>query len=575
MKINSNKKNKGFTLIELVIVLVILGMVIAIITGFPIQSAKFSGSHHEEYYFQSDMRDAMNRIDDRIKKADAVFAVQRKDFLGGGKAGAKKTPYEALDQDWSYIGVAEQGQNAGQVCLFEFNEKTSKWKETRLSTGNHKLIFSLVFDKKYKEGARQKMLEYELGGTPLDAEGNLDKKLKRYLRTSTEVLNAFTVVNRGNKKDPSVAIAFKSGDRKVNKKAYVTFVVDVSDSMRENIITSQKIDTSRYLHDKNSKMAIVHSNMKQMVETLQKSLNAEIAIVDFAQYATILTEGENNNFIKVEKNGDKILKKIDELTIERLEWKSWGIYNRPPSTNVGDGLRVAYHNIKKKIKSSPKGKSQRHYVVLLVDGNPTCRTVTRRGGGPDNYYYGDKIITGQNTNSSTPYIKGTGYERFDGFPYSAKKPGDSEFKQYWGFTALESAKYDFKPEDYNMSWGNWSISQTNGFNVFITPNVRICLTDKPKSYNAEYAAKVAKRFSKRGQEKLGDVKSFIITVGAYNNKYAQEIVKQISLGMGNAGGKSYKGTDEAQIKQAISEISSKVVSDSSFFDGPKSGGDGK
>ncbi len=69
-----DKKRKGFTLVELVLIVMLLSLALSAVFAFTTHSLKMGDMQKSEVNFQGDMRDTMLLIDERIKKSSAVFA---------------------------------------------------------------------------------------------------------------------------------------------------------------------------------------------------------------------------------------------------------------------------------------------------------------------------------------------------------------------------------------------------------------------------------------------------------------------------------------------------------------------
>lgn len=536
------KKSRGFTLVEVLIVSIILTIIFGAVFVFMTHSLNLNQKHTDEFYFQADMRDTMQIIDERVKKSSAVFAVPESQFIDS--SGNYK-----MDEEWSYIGVSKKGVNKGQVCVFEYKKDSagvSKWHETRLSSGRKNVEFDLEFTKKYEEGLGQKLLSYTLKGIPTDGTP------PRELSTQVEVLSAYTVVNRGTDSDRAVSIAFRSGEREFPYPSSITFVIDTSGSMIYDGNRMDTIDEDGKIV-KRTRFAVVNDAIKQMLSSIAASTKVDVGVVDFSNYGDALEyPGTNKKYINLNTNYDKVAEVIDIIRPGR---KVSGVRDkvavRGGWTNVGDGLRIAYHTLLERVKTISDSKKRFNYVVILMDGEPNMATFENALLKP------------------SPV----------GAPYEIKF---YEGNLYYGSKSVKESDW------YRPGFDPWARIRYNSNYRSLVPIEVVYLeewNDAPRKLDVEYKIKtgqdsltystvMAEQFKKAAQAKppiIPNLKTFIVTVG--NPESYKANVQAINKALGNTendGNNYFKGDDPKAIQDAVDAIAKDLVYNIWSFSGPRS-----
>ncbi len=514
---NSNMKNKGFTLVELMVTLAIAGILMLSMFWYMNFSVKLSSRQKTEIDLQYDTRDAMLRIEEEVKKSKAIFAVPAKEFQGG-------TP--GMDEKWDYIGVATKGKNKDKVCYFSYDNKNKKWKERLITDSGQKLKYKLEFKKDKDEGIDQKKITYTLTSTYDGDDFQTGKDNKRDLTTKTEVLNAFTVIDRGTKTEPAVAIAIKKGEIDFPTVGSVTFVVDLSASMKMGIQGQPKQPN---WFSGNSRSRNVTDAIKNMItEFKEQGLNTNISVVGFAAVAKKFKYADGSTFKMLnDSNYKEILDRMEHVHsyCEWWEGKAWGhqcnfamSYQEGGSgTNIGDGLRLAYNSIKANTYSDID------LVVLITDGLPGYSVVDNSNG----YYFGNEnIVDFYKINYNSPNIKKLHGNESKVISYKTNSGTDDEKKMY-----------------ENME-------------------------------NSKYAAAVGDNFYSTINKDLKDKKlSYLITVGdlenAIDGKFAKACFPVINKGLGNEPDDYFKATTVEELNTAMREITESFVSGYWSISGPK------
>ena len=81
---------KGFTLIELVVVITIIGLIGTSVTGLLVFGLDIFGLANRDYQMQTDVRMALEDTSKLVRFAKAMFAVPNVDYM---------------DDEWNYIGL--------------------------------------------------------------------------------------------------------------------------------------------------------------------------------------------------------------------------------------------------------------------------------------------------------------------------------------------------------------------------------------------------------------------------------------------------------------------------------------
>ncbi len=512
---NLNKKfktSKAFTLSELIIVIVLLGLVLIGAGMFLRTSSKISNKQTNEFYFQQDMRDAMLIIDEKVKKSSAVFTVPPRMFDNE----------DDRDTDWSYIGVPTNGINKGKVCILSYDETNSMWKENPLTSDSNDTSYNLKFEKPSASNLNSKILSYSLEGTPINEDGTLQTSLLRSLSTSTEVLSAAFVGDMSNASEEPVALAYRTGIKESPKKASLTIIVDASISMGYVMSADNEGSPSR--------MDTLKTALNNLIDGLAENNNEEIelniSIIDYAQFATIM--GENNSTLGYNNLQDdlpKIKKIITDLSRDRkvqyLYKKKVDIMgpnakerkDRIKSTNIADGLRLAYNTIINYSNLSGDHLKEQKYLILFMDGFPTEYVYNEK---TDDYYYGDGIF-----NNYVSKDISTSLDR----AYGAL---DNQF-------IIDTRRGYNKDGDYKL-WDYYSrdcaVAQVNHF-----------------------------------KSKLPNLKSYIVAIGVTEGRRVDSATE---LSMAMTGSNDYfEAENEADLNNAIEEIKKEISFDFWHLNGPK------
>ncbi len=368
-------KIKGFTLVEIIITIALMGLVLIGVVSFLRVSGEINDNQTAEFYFQADMRDAMLQIEDKIKKAGAIFTVPPRLF----------DDEDNRDKEWSYIGVPKSGVNKDKICLITYDEKNKKWLETPFTEESDDVSYGMKIEKPEKSSESRilsKIVNYSIQGAPSKA-GVIQTSLMRELSTSTEVLAAAFVGDKSNDDEEPSAIAFKKTSKQALARPTLNILVDASESMNYQ------------MHDDStghpSRMELTKDTITNLLDALRTNSSGKItmnvSIIDYAQFADIMGKDKSTNgYNDLQDEMSKISTVVSELAANRYveyfyapsvtEMGAGHIYRlqRTGEANIADALRLAYNNILAKnpvSSTSSKSKGENNYIILFMDGPPT------------------------------------------------------------------------------------------------------------------------------------------------------------------------------------------------------------
>ncbi len=408
------KKRVGYTLAEVIIVAVLLGLVISVSIGMLVTSLAGQKASYAEYDLQSNLRIAGMRLTNVINESTAVFTITEEDFVFD----AEKPSNSTLSAEWDYYGILVEKDENGKTLRDKngnlMGSKLVKYEWVPASGGsggNHRMVlladsgdnakFSLNFFKPYNEDtgeARgQKFIGFNVCLVNNDGKGEPLYAISSEL----EAKNANQVVFRNTDYQKAVAIAVRSISNieiDVNKQEHVTFVhmvFDVSGSMNFNIAgtnTSNNAD-KRITKLKNAAAAIIDKfaatpGVELVLYTFSTSANYEKSHNIGGSNKIFYSHPVFKNiagWAAVDLNGTPVLDFAAAKTLVN-ELSAVG------GTNIADAFRRVYHKIRF-INTTYKEKYYKnatlhHYVIFLMDGQPTmiCMYQKNTDDNPEVYY---------------------------------------------------------------------------------------------------------------------------------------------------------------------------------------------
>lgn len=401
MKYIYKRNSKGFTLIELIIVLGFVGLIILISSNLLIFGANTSKLVTKDYYMQSEIRRTTEKANELIRYSKAVFAVP--------KSFVEST--DVMDPGWNYLMVTNDSK---RIVTMEYDETLDKHIEKNAVEASADILYYIEFEK-YNEDEEKsdKVIKYEIYAYNADKDGNkINEKL--VFESTVEAVNAIQIIDKGTESSPSVALAFRSdgqtSGKGKNQRAYITIIVDTSNSMNKAPDGSGS-NTNETLNSRITKVrkALVGDGTDTgngIIQQFAKEENVFLSIIPFANTANYPSPHSNHQPDAIHPEYE--VYESNELTsllgvINNLQadgHNSWSYGSGHGGTNTGDALRRAYYlheNYRAKNNIDPKDQVH-HYIMMLVDGETTFETsyVDWEDDGlythPNTYYsYGEYI----------------------------------------------------------------------------------------------------------------------------------------------------------------------------------------
>lgn len=339
------KKNKGFTLIELVIVIALVSVVIAASFSLLLFGNRLMNVTMNEYDLQSSTRIAMETLNSEIRFSTATFAVPMSSF--------KK---ENLTEGFEYFGVSDDGK---EIIYFTTTSDTTNpnypWNKRVLLSSRDGVEYRLVFQ---KHGADEddKLISFYFEAKE---EGGSFSRIA--LGTELEALQSRSIRDMGTVSNPAQVIAFTRNPIETHR-GNIVMVLDLSGSMDNDMNGKTPSGTE-------SRISILRKEAKALVNGLAGEDNVYISLVPFATNA-------NNPEPFIKANNPEPIKSIIDS------------FNASGGTNTGDGIRRAYYQFKD-IGSAHSGVKHSNYVIILVDGVTTFATAKKEYTNFDIRYYTD------------------------------------------------------------------------------------------------------------------------------------------------------------------------------------------
>lgn len=362
-------KNKGFTLIEVILVLGFMGIIIATTTSLIL----FSNRTHEvivqEFQVQSDMRVASEVINQQVRHATAVFLLNSNQYNS-----------QNLSDGWNYFGVSD---DESEIIHYHWNKGLNKHDIQVLASASPGVSYNMSFSPTHEDTL---MVDFILNGFTESSNNP-----KTSIKSSLNALNTVVVDDSGTATQPSVVLAYRSQDIPTPDqiKVAVAMVLDTSGSM------DWDMNGNTTNNNNIKRIQLMKNRSKELLDTFSSIGNVYVSIIPFSKSAN-----KPGDFYLASEKADDLKGEIDGL-------------NAVGGTNIGDGLRRAYHQHDTFNKKNTSSQIL-NYTILLMDGNPTYWP--RRNGES---YFGDGDITEShnggngsitvaNIAASMPYIENLG-----------------------------------------------------------------------------------------------------------------------------------------------------------------------
>lgn len=175
---------EGFTLVELLVVLAIMGIVFSLAGTMLVFSMRSHDAIEEEFEIQSSMRLASQIVVNYIRESSAMFMLNSSQFDN-----------DNLKNEWDYFGLSPDRK---QVIQYKWNSVSSTHDPIILADSYPGIVYSLAFHKSDNDSL--------LGGFSIQAVTEAGH-IKVGIDNEINAVNTVVVDNTGNSGDPAVALA--------------------------------------------------------------------------------------------------------------------------------------------------------------------------------------------------------------------------------------------------------------------------------------------------------------------------------------------------------------------------------
>ena len=350
-----NNHKKGFTLIELVVVITIIGLIGTSLTGLLVFGLDIFGLANRDFQMQTDVRMALEDTSKLVRFAKAMFAVPDVDYL---------------DDEWNYIGLNDDNT---AIINYKWDPVSETHIRTPMVGPYDDVTFNIGF---YKEDNMQKDNTIQIYFEMLHQDGTV----KRFnIQTGYEALNSLQVVDYGTTSNPAKALAYRSDDFHYENyllKVNITLILDVSGSMNS---TLNGKTTNIFA---NKRATIMKEKTRGLIESFAANTNDDveinIALVPFSTSANGVKVFRN---VKTQKT--TLLADVNSLCGGNTN----NTQNCLGGTNTGDGMRRAYYRLLEKSQAQANDTSItreykiKNYNIFLTDGDSTYHSIDRYQSG--------------------------------------------------------------------------------------------------------------------------------------------------------------------------------------------------
>lgn len=365
---NIINKNSGFTLVEIVVSILLIGLVFSLAGMFLNFSFRAEKKVEEEYDLQTEVRRTTDALNNAIRNSSVTFIVPGSVFSSPKK------------DKWSYFGLEEQNK----IVQYTWNPDTGAHDRSVIVSAREGILYNLYFKQNNPES---KLVEYHL-----DVINENDDTKSVSVSSELAALNSLAVDDGGSDSNPAVAIAFRSDNaprpEEITTQREVTIaislVLDVSGSMAYDMNGRKKGE--RNFNSKEIRMDIMTREAQKLIDNYVALGGIEVSIIPYSNTAN----NPGDLLPATSRNQASLRNKISGLKADG-------------GTNTGDGLRRGYYQLRNNYNKN-YDKEIVNYVILLTDGEPTYFSGDNRYGSNYSAYI-PKLGDG---NCNSNYIWGVG-----------------------------------------------------------------------------------------------------------------------------------------------------------------------
>lgn len=347
------KKLKGFTLVELIVVVALLVIVITVSTSMITLANRTHTITLNEYEMQSTVRQASVRVNDIVRYSKAVFAVPV-EFVAD---------VSVMDPGWNYFSVSPDGR---RVANYIYDSVAGTHVENIVVEESDNIEYEIVYEKDLSTG-NDKMMRFSIVAHLLqeNADGDMERTARKIVfESQIEALNAIQVVDKGTMASPAVALAYRNDsqvqDTGRTQVAKVAIVMDVSGSMDYSLDGDTRIG-----HLKKALKGYTKPDgtvVQGILNMFAAENNIEITLVPFSETANYPRPDQFSATEHPIYNAQDDIEALRDIVDDMITYGS---------TNTGDGLRRAHYRL---ADFSPTANGyasdveQYDYMIVLVDG---------------------------------------------------------------------------------------------------------------------------------------------------------------------------------------------------------------
>lgn len=366
-----NKKLKrrfGFTIVELIIAIVVVGIIVLTLTGFLTNGLTYHSYNSREFTVQTDVKFVSTHVAQQIRNATVTFIVTADDY--SGKA-------EDLTAGWNYIG---QNENGTQLVEFIYNKSTGKHERRVLTQGAYGMKYDIVFDK--DNDTDDKLVDFDVTGW-LDESIAAGKSDHRYgLESTVSADKSNMVYSRATPVKPGIALAYRSDAIPKGLQINITMVLDNSGSM------AWDMDGNTTNRENLRRITILRTETAKLIDDFSAIGFVNIVLSPFGSIA----RSTSPRLYNIVSDRTAINNAVNAMYSEG-------------GTNVGDGMRAGLHKMFSSGGRDPL-LEQRDYAIILTDGaaNAYIYNYPTGPGTPSTDWRGGYDTPQSNINNALTYI---------------------------------------------------------------------------------------------------------------------------------------------------------------------------